>query len=86
MTSDDEERAARIDKMLREQHAASDLHRTHPSPSRKPENLLVTVERLRQRGEAFHHAVEEDLRANRTIIEELHVRQAKRRRHGRRMD
>ena len=57
------------------------------SPSSgKPENLLVYVERLRQRAEAFNKTVEEDLRTTRELLEELRVRQAKRRGHGRRMD
>jgi hypothetical protein len=57
------------------------------SPSSgKPEGVLVYVERVRQQAEAFQNAVEEELRTTRALIEELHVRQAKRRGHGRRMD
>jgi hypothetical protein len=46
----------------------------------------VYVEGLRQRAEAFNKTVEEDLRTTREFLEELRVRQAKRRGHGRRMD
>jgi hypothetical protein len=57
------------------------------SPSSdQPENLLVYVERLRQQAEEFRSTVEEELRTARVLLEELHVRQAKRRGHGRRMD
>jgi hypothetical protein len=57
------------------------------SPSSgEPENLLGRVERLREQAEAFQRTVEEALRTARDILEELHVQQAKRRRHGRRMD
>jgi hypothetical protein len=51
-----------------------------------PENLLVYVERLRQQAEEFQRTVEEELRTARALLEELHVRQAKRGSHGRRMD
>ncbi len=54
--------------------------------SGKPENVLVYVERLRQQAEEFQRTVEEELRTARALLEELHVRQAKRRGHGRRMD
>jgi hypothetical protein len=50
------------------------------------ETLLVYVEGLRQRAEAFNKTVEEDLRTTRALLEELRVRQAKRRSHGRPMD
>ena len=57
------------------------------SPSSgEPENLLVRVERLRQQAEEFQRTVEEELRTVRAHLEELQVRQAKRRGHGRRMD
>ena len=56
------------------------------SPLGKPENLLVWVERLRERAEAFQRTVEQEVPTTRALIEELLVRQAKRRRHGRRMD
>jgi hypothetical protein len=84
--NDDEERAARIDRMLREQRARSDILRTHSSPSGQPENLLVWVEWIRQQAEEFQRTVEEELRTTRALIEELLVRQAKRQGHGRRMD
>ena len=44
------------------------------------------VQGLRQSAEAFSKTVEEDLRTTRALLEELRVRQAKRRGHGRRMD
>jgi hypothetical protein len=54
------------------------------SPSSdKLENLLEFVTRLRQQAEVFQRAVEEDLRMLRARIEELRVRQAKRRPDGR---
>jgi hypothetical protein len=57
------------------------------SPSSdKPENVLVFIERLRQQAEEFQRTVEEELRTARALLEELHVREAKRRDHGRRMD
>jgi F0F1-type ATP synthase membrane subunit b/b' len=57
------------------------------SPSSgRPENVLVFAERLRQQAEEFHKTVEEELRTARALLEELLVRQAKRRGHGRRMD
>jgi hypothetical protein len=68
------------------QTVTSDIPRTHWSPSDKPETLLVCVERLRQQAEEFQRTVEEELRTTRALLEELQVRQAKRRRHGRRMD
>ena len=51
--------------------------------SGEPESLLVRVERLRQQAEEFQRTVEEELRTTREAIEELQVRQAKRRGHGR---
>ena len=48
--------------------------------------LCVFVERLRQQAEEFQRTVQEGLRTARALLEELHVRQAKRRGHGRRMD
>ena len=53
-----------------------------PSPG-QPENLLVYVNRLRQQAEDFQRTVEEEARTVRTLIEELRVRPAKRRGHGR---
>ena len=54
------------------------------SPSSgKLENLLVRVERLRQQAEEFQRTVGEELRTVRAALEELHVRQAKRRGHAR---
>ena len=50
------------------------------------DDLLVWVDRLRQQAGEFHQTVEEDLRTTRALLEELRVRQAKRRGHGRRMD
>ena len=54
--------------------------------SGEPENLVVYVERLRKQAETFQRTVEEEIRMTRTLIEERRVRQAKRRRDGRRMD
>jgi hypothetical protein len=52
------------------------------SPSSgKPENALVCVERLLQQAEEVQRTVEEELRTARALIEELRVRQAKRRGH-----
>ena len=51
--------------------------------SGEPDSLLVRVERLRQQAEAFQRILEEELRTTREAIEELQVRRAKRRRHGR---
>lgn len=49
-------------------------------PLDAPENaLLVSVERLRRQAEEFQRTVEHDRRAIRTLLEELRVRQAKRR-------
>jgi hypothetical protein len=56
-----------------------------PSPG-QPETLLVRVERLRQQADAFHRTVERALRTARGRVDELRVRQAKRRRAGRRRD
>lgn len=54
------------------------------SPSSgEPENVLVSVERLRQQAEQFRRTVEEELQTVRALLEELHVRQAKRRGHAR---
>jgi hypothetical protein len=55
-------------------------------PSDEPENLVVWVERLRQQAEEFQRTVEEEIRRTRTILDDLRVRQAKRRGHDRRMD
>ena len=50
------------------------------SPSSgQPENVLVYVEWLRQQAEEFQRTVEEELRTARALLEELHLRQAKRR-------
>jgi hypothetical protein len=54
--------------------------------SGKPENVLLYIERLRQQAEEFQRTVEEEIRTARALLEELHVRQAKRRGHGGRMD
>ena len=51
--------------------------------SGEPDSLLVRVKRLRQQAEAFQRIVEEELRTTREAIEELQVRRAKRRGHGR---
>ena len=57
------------------------------SPSSEhSQNLLVRVQRLRQEAEDFKKTVEEELRTVLAQLEELQVRQAKRRGHGRRMD
>jgi hypothetical protein len=50
------------------------------------DNLLVYVGALRQRAEEFQRTVEEELRTIRALLEDVQIRQAKRRRHGRRMD
>jgi hypothetical protein len=55
-------------------------------PSGKPENLLVYVERLRQQAEEFQGTVNKELQRTRALLDELLVRQAKRRGHGRRTD
>ena len=39
-------------------------------------------ERLRQQAEDFHRMVEEEIRTTRALIEDVRVRQAKRRRDG----
>jgi hypothetical protein len=49
-------------------------------------NLLVRVQRLRLEAHEFQRTVEEELRTVRARLEELQVRQSKRRGHGRRMD
>jgi len=54
--------------------------------SDKAENVLVYVERLRQQVEEFQRTVEEELRTARALLEELHVREAKMRGRGKRMD
>ena len=51
--------------------------------SEDAENLLARVQQLRQESEAFQRTVEEDLKTARALIEELRVRQAKRRPHSR---
>ena len=57
------------------------------SPSSEDsQNLLVRVQRLRLEAEDFKNTVEEELRTVRAHLEELQVREAKRRGHGRRMD
>jgi hypothetical protein len=45
--------------------------------------LLVYVERLRQQAEEFQRTVEEELRTTLALLEELLVRQDKRRGHAR---
>jgi len=64
-----------------------------PGPSKKsspslgePEDLVLYLERLRQQAEDFRRSVEEDMVTTKALIEKLRVDQAKRRRHGRRMD
>ena len=54
--------------------------------SSKPETLLVYVERLRQQAEEFQRTVDEELRTAHALLEDLQVRQAKRRGHGGLMD
>ena len=56
--------------------------RSSPS-SNRPENLLMFVERLRQQAEEFQRTIEDELRTVRALIEDLRVRQAKRRGHRR---
>jgi hypothetical protein len=57
------------------------LKKSTPS-SGKPENVFVYIERLRQQAEEFLRTVEEERRTTRALLEELYVRQAKRRGHG----
>ena len=57
--------------------------KTSSPSSGEPENLLARVKRLRQQAEAFQKTVQEE---RQSLLEELRVRQAKRRGHGRRMD
>ena len=53
---------------------------SHALPhSGEPENLLVRVERLRQQAEAFQGTVQNDLRRLKALVDDLRVRQAKRR-------
>ena len=53
------------------------------SPSSdQPDHVLVYVEWLRQQAEEFQRTVEEELRTVRALLEELHLRQTKRRGHG----
>ena len=47
--------------------------------SSQAENLFVCVERLRRRAEEFQRTIEAELEAVRGLIEELRIRQAKRR-------
>jgi hypothetical protein len=49
-------------------------------------SVLVRVERLRQQAEAFQKTVEEERRTVSALLDDLRVRQAKRRGHGRRVD
>jgi hypothetical protein len=44
------------------------------------DSLLLRVKRLRQDAEAFQRTLEEELRTTRTLIDDLRVGQAKRRR------
>ena len=54
------------------------------SPSSgKPENLLVYAQRLRQQAEEFQRTIKEEIQTARALLEDLRVRQAKRRGHGR---
>jgi hypothetical protein len=54
-----------------------------PSPfSGQPDHVVVYVEWLRQQAEEFQRTVEEELRTARALLEELHLREAKRRGHG----
>ena len=80
---DNEERAARIDKIAREHRAHSDIPRTHSLPSGKGEHLLMRIERLRQQAQEFQRTVEEERRTTRALLVDL---RAKRRGHGRRVD
>ena len=59
---------------------------SEPSSSGAQDNLLGYVEALRQRAEEFQRTVEEELRTIRALLEEVQIRQAKRRRDARRMD
>ena len=84
---------ARDHRRRRRRDARAGLRPTMSEPSKKsspfsgkPENVLVYVERLRRQAEEFQRTVEEELRTTRALLEDLHVRQAKRRGHGRPMD
>ena len=52
-------------------------------PSLTPEHLLMFVEQLRLRADAFRRTLQDELRRIRALIDEQRVRQAKRRRHER---
>jgi hypothetical protein len=52
-------------------------------PSLTPENLLMFVEQLRLRAEAFHRTIQDEILRLRALIDEQRVRQAKRRHHER---
>lgn len=59
----------------------------HSSPyAGELEAVRMYVERLRQQAEAFQRAVEDERRTVSTLLEDLRVRQAKRRGRGRRLD
>ena len=49
--------------------------------SGEPENLLMRVERLRQQAEEFQKTVEEERQRVSALLEDLRIRQAKRRGH-----
>lgn len=49
--------------------------------SGQPAHVLVYVEWLRQQAEEFQRTVEDELRMARALLEELHLREAKRRGH-----
>jgi hypothetical protein len=51
--------------------------------SGEPEHLLLYVEWLRQQAEAFQRTVEDERRTASVLLDDLRIRQAKRRGHGR---
>jgi hypothetical protein len=54
--------------------------------SGQPDHVLAYVEWLRQQAEEFQRTVEEELRTARALLEELRLREAKRRGDGGRRD
>ena len=83
----------RVHQMLRVTLALKADSPTMSGPSKEsspssgePESLAVYVDRLRQQAEEFQRTVEVEIRTTQARIEDLLVSQAKRRRHGRRVD
>jgi hypothetical protein len=80
----------RVHQTLRVTPAMEGRLADHSGPSKKSspssddsQNLLVRVQRLRLEAEDFKTSVVEELRTAIAQLEELQVRQAKRRGHGR---